>query len=209
MARDAEVLVLQKRLKEVGLYDGEIDGDFGPKTLAATLKAVEHLPALAPEPEPVVIDVGDDLDWLAPTFALLKEFEGYRSKAYADPAHGWKVPTIGYGTTVYPNGVRVKRGDTCTHEQAVQFAMHDIETIRMPAIKKVIKVDLNTNQLSALISFSYNVGIGALAKSTLAKKINAGVENVTSEFLKWNKAGGKTVAGLTRRRVAEAKLFHS
>lgn len=197
--KDAEVIVLQKRLKSVGLYNGEIDGDFGPQTLAASLEGLKYLPVVEAEKNENSVDFGEALK-------LLEQFEGLRLKAYRDPVG---VSTIGLGTTVYPDGRRVKMGDVCTKEQAYAYALHDIQTERIPTIQKAVKVPINNNELCALISLCYNIGNGGLAKSTLIKKLNAGVDRVTvaNEFLKWNRAGGKVLAGLTRRRKAERSLF--
>lgn len=197
--KDAEVVVLQKRLKSVGLYKGDIDGDFGPQTLAASLKGLEHLPVVEVE------QVGEPDDF-AEALKLLEEFEGLRLKAYRDPVG---IPTIGLGTTVYPGGRKVQMGDLCTKEQAYGYALNDIQTQRIPTIQRVVKVPINNNQLCALISLCYNIGNGGLSKSTLIKKLNAGAPkiDVANEFLKWDKAGGRTLAGLTRRRKAERALF--
>lgn len=199
--KDAEVVVLQKRLKAVGLYKGKIDGDFGPGTLAASLEGLKNLPT-------VEVEQFGEPDDFAEAIKLLEEFEGLRLKAYRDPVG---IPTIGLGTTVYPNGQKVKMGDVCTKEQAYSYALHDIQTERLPTIQKTVKVPINNNELCALISLCYNIGNGGLAKSTLVKKLNAGVDRVTvaNEFLKWNRAGGKVMAGLTRRRKAERELFLS
>lgn len=134
---------------------------------------------------------------------IVKEFEGYRNKAYQCSAGVW---TIGYGTTRV-NGVPVKKGDTCTPEEADEYIMTDLQNF-LTSIEEHIKIELSQNQIDALLCFAYNVGTGAFAKSTLLKKVNAGdFAAVPAEFLKWNKAGGKVVAGLTRRRQAEADLF--
>lgn len=197
--KDAEVIVLQKRLKSTGLYKGNIDGDFGPATLAASLEGLKHLPVVEVE------QVGEPDDFVE-AIKLLEEFEGLRLKAYRDPVG---IATIGLGTTVYPNGQKVKMGDVCTKEQAYDYALHDIQTERIPTIQKVVKVPLNNNELCALISLCYNIGNGALAKSSLVRKLNQGLPkvDVADEFLKWNRAGGKVLAGLTRRRKAERELF--
>jgi lysozyme len=78
-------------------------------------------------------------------------------------------------------------------------------------VKPLIKVELSDNQFSALVSFAFNLGAGALSKSTLLKKVNANPEDesIRAEFAKWDKAGGKQLRGLTRRRKAEADLYFS
>ena len=135
----------------------------------------------------------------------MHDFEGCRLEAYLCPA---SVPTIGYGSTYYEDGRPVKLGDAITQERADQL----FEAIAEDFAKRVrsfLTVGLNENQFSALVSFTYNVGVANLKKSTLLKKVNINPldPTITDEFLKWNKAGGKVLAGLTRRREEEAKLY--
>lgn len=139
---------------------------------------------------------------------LIKSFEGYKSKAYLCPAG---VPTIGWGSTMYQDGKKVKIGDTITEEEAEDLLMWELD-------KKSIGLHglvLNQNQVDSLLSFIFNLGIGAFKKSTLCKKIrlNPWDTSIREEFMKWNKArvGGKLIElrGLTRRRDAEANLYFS
>lgn len=133
--------------------------------------------------------------------ALIKEFEGCKLAAYKCPAGVW---TIGIGTTK-----GVKSGMVITEGQAVDFLKRDL-AIFEAAVNKLVKVEISQAQFDALIAFAYNVGEGALSKSTLLKKLNAGdAKGAAAEFSKWNKAGGKALAGLTRRRAAESALFLS
>lgn len=136
---------------------------------------------------------------------LIKSFEGCLLNAYLDSV---RVPTIGYGATFYEDGKRVKIGDRITQERANELLNHHIELFA-EKIKPLIKKELNENQFSALVSFAFNLGYNALGRSTLLKKVNSNPDNhmIRTEFLKWNKAGGKTLRGLTRRRMAEAKLY--
>lgn len=135
---------------------------------------------------------------------LIKEFEGKRLKAYDDGVGVW---TIGFGTIKYPNGVRVKKGDTCTEPQAESYLRNDLVKFEN-AINRLVKVPLNQNQFDALASFTYNLGETNLSNSTLLRKLNAKDYNgAANEFLKWNRAGGKVMNGLTRRREAERNLF--
>lgn len=138
---------------------------------------------------------------------LIKTFEGCLLNAYLCPAKVW---TIGYGSTQYLDGKPVKQGDKITQQQAEELL---IDTVNMFAqgVEKLIKVDLNDNQFSALVSFAFNLGIGNLQKSTLLKKVNENPNNhmIKTEFAKWNKAGGKVLNGLTRRRNAESQLYFS
>jgi len=135
---------------------------------------------------------------------IIKKHEGRRLTAYLCPAN---VYTIGYGTTVYPNGSKVQRGDTITASQAEQYL--SLHCGKIKASLKQFDLCLNDNQLSAIISFVYNVGIGAFTKSTLLKKIKADPSDITirDEFMRWNKAAGKVLVGLVRRRSEEASLY--
>lgn len=142
---------------------------------------------------------------LKPGLELIKQWEGLRLRSYKDSVGIW---TIGYGTTRI-NGSPVKPGQTCTEAEALQWLHRDIETIRAPAIDKLVTAPLSDNAFGALLSFCYNLGVNALAKSTLLKRLNANEprETVAAEFSKWNKADGQVLDGLTNRRAAEAKLF--
>lgn len=138
--------------------------------------------------------------------ALIKTFEGLRTKAYPDDKG---VPTIGYGHT---QGVRL--GDTCTEAQADKWFDADLDEAAKPIIAMAARdgVELSQNELDALTSFTFNLGIGNLSRSTLWKQLKAGYRiGAANEFLKWDKVriGGVLVAkpGLTRRRAAERALF--
>lgn len=142
--------------------------------------------------------------------SLIKKWEGLRTIAYICPAG---VPTIGYGTTKYPNGVKVKLGDKCTIPQAEEYLQHDVSKVVKDILSNT-KVALTSNQLSALCSFVYNLGIGSYKSSTLLKKLNKGnYIDAAQEFLKWNKAKDpksgklKALEGLTNRRIEERALF--
>lgn len=129
---------------------------------------------------------------------LIKEFEGFSSYAYLCPANVW---TIGYGHTK-----GVKRGDKVTAPEAEQLLRDDLAYFeaKVAALCPVT----TQSQYDALVSFCYNLGEGNLESSTLRKKHNAGdYAGAAKEFARWNKAGGKVLAGLTRRRAAEAALY--
>lgn len=139
--------------------------------------------------------------------ALIKRWESFRAKPYICPAG---VPTIGYGTTIYPNGVRVKMSDkSITEAVATTYLLAYIEKNIYPGLNAALKVKLNDNRYSALCSLIYNIGIGAFRRSTLLKVVNAapGVHGIRDEFAKWNKAGGKVMTGLVSRRKSEADLY--
>lgn len=137
---------------------------------------------------------------------LVKSFEGLFLKPYLDPI---QIPTIGYGTIVYENGVKVSMKDPAiTEERAIELLQHELDE-KAHNVERMVKVELNDNEFAALVSFAYNVGWQSLEKSTLLKLLNSGADRsaVADQFLRWNKAGGKELAGLTRRRQAERSLF--
>ena len=139
---------------------------------------------------------------------LIKSFEGLSLKPYVC-AGG--INTIGYGNTYYTNGKKVTLQDKpITKEQAEELIKHSLSTYEK-AVDSFCRDDISQSQFDALVSFAYNLGTGALQKSTLIKKVNANPKDVTiaDEFLRWNKANGKVIAGLTRRRQAEANLYFS
>ena len=139
------------------------------------------------------------------TIDLIKNFEGLRLESYYCSA---KVLTIGYGNTFYEDGTKVKLGDKITKKRAEELL--DFMVLQFAnQVKPLIKVPLSENRFGALVSFSYNVGVSALSKSTLLKKVNTNQNDpsIKMEFLRWNKANGKILAGLTKRREAEAKLY--
>lgn len=139
---------------------------------------------------------------------LIKSFESFRAKPYLCPAG---VPTIGYGTTRYPNNMKVSLSDPPIDEKkAKEYLLHDVEYFEL-------KVDayctdlLTQNQFNALVSFTYNTGDGALKTSTLLKKVNANPNDVSirAEFMKWCYVGKTKSVGLERRRKAEADMYFS
>ena len=135
---------------------------------------------------------------------LIAQFEGCYLQAYLCPANVW---TIGIGTTIYPNGVKVKKGDKCTLEQAHEYLAHDMIEFEK-TVNDSVKVPLSQNQFDALVSLTYNIGSTAFKNSTLLKKLNAkDYAGAADQFLVWNKGGGKVLKGLVRRRDAERALF--
>lgn len=128
---------------------------------------------------------------------LIKEFEGLRLKAYI-PVKG-DVPTIGWGHT---KGVKI--GDKITKATAEKYLTQDIAPT-VAAVNRAIKVPVTQNEFDACVSLAFNVGITAFNKSTLVKRIN----QTPLEFLRWNKFRGKPLAGLTRRRKTEMKLYNT
>ncbi|MCS3527926.1 lysozyme [Acinetobacter johnsonii] len=137
---------------------------------------------------------------------LICGFEGKRLAAYDDGVGVW---TIGFGTTVYPNGIKVQKGDTCTEAQAKVYMAHDLKKFEL-AVNNAVKVPLNQNQFDALVSLAYNIGTNAFSKSTLVKKLNASdIQGAADQFDVWVNAGGKRMQGLVNRRAKEKALFLS
>ena len=136
---------------------------------------------------------------------LIKQFESLQLKPYLCPAG---VPTIGYGTTVYPDGHKVSIVDPgITEDQALSFLQHDVKRFAQ-AVQDSVAVVLNDNQFGALVSLIYNIGITAFKTSTLLKTLN--VNNLTDaadQFLVWVYGGGQKLPGLVKRRKAERLLF--
>lgn len=137
---------------------------------------------------------------------LIKDFEGCRLKAYPDPGSGGDPWTIGWGAT----GPGIRRGVVWTQAQADGRLATDLVGYEAGVVKALAGSPATDNQRGALISMAYNIGTGALASSTLIKKHRAGdYAGAAAEFARWNKAGGKVLAGLTRRRAAEAAVYRS
>ncbi|MGY9371898.1 lysozyme [Citrobacter pasteurii] len=139
----------------------------------------------------------------------IKDFEGCSLTAYPDPGTGGSPWTIGYGWTHPVDGKPIKPGMTIKQETADRLLKTGLVSYENDVLK-MAKVKLTQGQFDALVSFAYNVGSRALSTSTLLKKLNDGdIKGAADEFLRWNKAGGKVLNGLTRRREAERALFLS
>ena len=138
-------------------------------------------------------------------YDLIKEFEGCKLEAYPDPGTGGAPWTIGYGHT----GPDVHPGLTITQEQAEELLMQDIKKAAA-AVNAKVTGDITQEEFDALVDFVFNVGAGNFAASTLLKKVNSGdIHGAAAEFEKWDMAAGKHMAGLLRRRHAEAEEFLS
>lgn len=138
--------------------------------------------------------------------ALIKSFEGLNLTAYKDSVGVW---TIGYGWTQPVDGKPITKGMVIKPETAERLLKTGLVSYEND-VSKLVKVKLTQGQFDALVSFAYNLGTRALSTSTLLKKLNAGdYDGAADEFPRWNKAGGKELAGLTRRREAEFALFIS
>ena len=147
---------------------------------------------------------------------LIKSFEGYRNAAYPDPIHGWAVPTIGYGTTVYANGKKVAKGDTLTVLQAESELKAFVQSHITPALIKLpFFKDMTEPMLGALESFAYNLGPGCFTApsgfETLQRRLREkDWKNMRSALMLYvNPHDPNVTEGLKRRRAAEASLWES
>jgi lysozyme len=141
-------------------------------------------------------------------YLFITKHEGLRLKPYLCPA---KIPTIGYGNTYYSDGKRVTLLDKDITKQQAFDMFKEIANRFGKRVDELVTSNINQNQFNALVSFAYNVGTGNFSSSTLLKKINKNPNDLTikAEFLRWNKAGGKVLNGLTNRRNEEADLYFS
>lgn len=138
--------------------------------------------------------------------ALIKQFEGCKLTAYQDSVGVW---TIGYGWTQPVDGKPIRDGMTIKQETAERLLKTGLVSYESD-VSRLVKVGLTQGQFDALVSFTYNLGARSLSTSTLLRKLNTGdYAGAADEFLRWNKAGGKVLNGLTRRREAERALFLS
>lgn len=144
---------------------------------------------------------------------LIQEFESFVNAPYLDSARVW---TIGYGSTYYPNGKPVTgRDKPITREYAETIQRNVIENDFEPVINELLKREIasgfvNQNMFDALVSLTYNIGASGFKRSSVLKWLKQGdKENASNAFLLWNKAGGKVLKGLIKRREKERKLFLS
>lgn len=141
-------------------------------------------------------------DSTAKAIATIKQFEGCRLDAYPDPGTGGDPWTIGWGAT----GVGIRKGVRWTQQQADERLAADVMRFA-DGVDAIVK-QARPHQRAALISFAYNVGLQALKESTLLRLHNAGdYAGAAAQFARWGKAGGRVLAGLTRRREAEAAVY--
>lgn len=136
---------------------------------------------------------------------LIKRFEGLRLAPYLDSVG---IPTIGYGSTHYSDGCMVQLSDPeISLEAALELVQIYLDKM-CDVLDQLIEVDLNQNQIDAIGCLTYNIGIGNFKKSTLRNFLNSGdFDKAADQFLVWNKAGGKVLPGLEKRRAAERELF--
>lgn len=133
--------------------------------------------------------------------ALIKEYEGLKLKPYLCPGKTW---TIGYGHTR-----TVRAGMVITPEQADQLLEDDLRLVAR-AVQRLVRVPLNDNQFAALVDFTFNVGIANFERSGLLQLLNRGwYEQVPAQLMRWNRASGEVLGGLSQRRAAEARLWNT
>lgn len=137
--------------------------------------------------------------------ALIKSFEGFSARPYLCPAG---VPTIGYGATYYPDGKKVTMRDKPVTEADATAMLRSMLVSYENGVTRYVQVPITQGQFDALVSFAYNLGLTALKGSTLLRLVNErNFVGAAVQFSRWNKASGKVLPGLTRRREAERKLF--
>jgi GH24 family phage-related lysozyme (muramidase) len=198
---------LQNRLNQHGYQVGVVDGIFGPKTTTALNKFAKdkNLPsALSPELARLLLNPQPEKRSLtinAAGLELIKTAEGLKLEAYLCPNGIW---TIGYGHTN-----EVSAGDRISEAEAESLLKQDITEFES-VVSDVVKVPVNSNQFSALVAFVFNVGGNAFQKSTLLRLLNqSDYSGAADQFLRWDKADGRSLPGLTARRQAERALFLS
>ncbi len=137
---------------------------------------------------------------------LIKQFEGFRTHAYRDAVGVW---TIGYGHTSMAGMPEVKPGMTITEVEGDNILARDVDVFAR-GVQQLVKIKISDAQFSALVSFAYNVGLGNFRKSSVLSAVNrSDFQAVVRRLQLWNKAGGRILPGLVRRRAAEAALFAS
>jgi lysozyme len=139
-------------------------------------------------------------------YQLIAKHEGLRLSPYLCPAN---VPTIGYGNTFYPSGKKVTMQDKPITQATAMWMLKETANKFATDVDKLVTSNITQNQFNALVSFAFNLGSAALGRSTLLRKVNLNPKDtsITQEFMKWNKAGGRVLSGLTKRRADEAALY--
>lgn len=208
------VTEIQRRLAELGYYQGAIDGIRGPKTDYA-IKQYQRANGLVDDG---IVGPKTDLKMFPPKQptapsvmatsptgrAAISQREGNVLTAYRDSVG---ILTIGVGHTSAAGAPTVTPGMVITAKQSDEILSRDLAKFEA-AVSGAVKVPLEQNEFDALVSLAFNIGGGAFAKSTLVKKLNAGDRvGAADQFLVWNKAGGRVIKGLTTRRQAERKQF--
>jgi len=152
---------------------------------------------VAAEPEGGIVRISED------GLRVIKYFESCRLDAYPDPATGGEPITIGWGST-YPG---LKLGDRITQAEADAMLARRLTDEFEPGVRTLLVRDPLPGQFDAMVSWAYNVGLSAAKSSTLVRLFNVGAAGVADQFLRWDKAAGKSMWGLRRRRAAERALY--
>jgi len=147
-------------------------------------------------------------------YLLIAQFEGLRLKPYLCSAG---VPTIGYGSTFYPSGRKVTMRDNPITQETAFWMLKQVANMFAKDVDSLVTSNINQNQFNALVSFAFNLGSDidadnipeGLGDSRLLRRVNANPNDpeIAREFVKWNKAGGRVLDGLTKRRLKEAELY--
>ena len=193
------MIIISSFEQEIAVQD---DGKPEPKE-----EAVEEAPPYIPPANPSTRQSPSSLSISNDGLDNIKEDEGFRANAYRDPGSGDQPITIGYGTTRI-SGKAVQLGDTISEPKATSLMKRQVQNIYGAAVKRKVKVDLTQNEYDALVSFTYNVGVGNFGASTLLRKLNhKDYLEAADQFLRWDKADGQVMRGLTKRRKKERELF--
>jgi lysozyme len=141
-------------------------------------------------------------------YHLITKFEGFSSKPYLCPA---KIPTIGFGNCYYTNNKKVTLLDKPITEIEAFEMFKSIADKFADKVSKLVTYPINQNQFNSLVSICYNIGVAAFQISTLLKMVNENANNpkIKDQFLRWNKAGGVVINGLTKRRENEVLVYFS
>lgn len=211
-------LARQIAYQAVGVYAGALDNWAGKQTTQAEIdfaKLCTPAQEVTPTPSKVRQVNKAGIELIQHFESCLKKRSDGRYDAYPDVGYGWDVATIGWGSTYYPGGTKVRKGDIITQAKADELFAWELSE-KGVGVAKLVKVPLTDDQFAALTSFAYNVGLGTpggtkgLAPSTLLKLLNAGdYKGAAERFGDFRKSNGKVEAGLVRRRASERNLFLS
>lgn len=150
----------------------------------------------------------DGGEWLELAMPLIEQFEGLRLTAYPDPGTGGVPWTIGFGSTTDEQGRAITPGTTWTFERAEARFKTQLAEFGKGVDRLLDGKSATASQKAAMVSLAYNIGLTAFARSTVLREHVAGNYSAAADaFAAWNKAGGKVLPGLTRRRAAEAELY--
>jgi lysozyme len=138
---------------------------------------------------------------------LIMKFEGCKLSSYQDSVGIW---TIGYGNTYYEDSTPVKKGDIITHNRAIELFNLIVKKFEVD-VDLLVTSNVNQNQFDAMVCLAYNIGINNFKNSSLLKMVNKSPNDsaIYLQFLRWNKAKGQVIQGLTRRRISESELYKS